>query len=57
MDDKSIKIINRIYKVVMFAAAIAMAIGALRHNPGHLLTAGAMWVLGMEGEIIKKDQE
>lgn len=57
MDDKSIKIINKIYKVVMFTAAIAMAIGALRHNPGHLLTAGAIMAAGLEGQIVKSDQE
>lgn len=57
MDEKSIKIVNIIYKVVMCSAACAMAIGAIIHNPGHLLTAGAILVAGLEGEIIKSDQE
>lgn len=57
MDEKSIKIVNRIYKVVMCSAAIALAIGALKHNPGHLLTAGAIWVMGVEGEIVKRERE
>lgn len=57
MDEKSIKTVNRIFKVVICSAALAMAIGAIRHNPGHLFTAAAMWAIGMEGKIIKKDQE
>ena len=57
MDEKSIKTVNRIFKVVMCSAALAMAIGAILHNPGHLFTAAAMWAIGMEGEIVKRDQE
>lgn len=57
MDERSIKIVNRIYKVVMCAAAAAMAIGALKYNPGHLITAGAILVAGLEGEIVKKERE
>ena len=57
MDEKSIKTVNRSFKVVMCSAAIAMAIGAILHNPGHLFTAAAMWAIGMEGEIVKNDQE
>lgn len=57
MDEKSIKTVNRIYKVVMCSASIAMAIGAIRHNPGHLFTAAAIWAIGMESEIVKKPQE
>ena len=57
MDEKSIKTVNRIYKVVVCSAALAMAIGAILHNPGHLLTAAAIWAVGMEGEIAKRDQE
>ena len=57
MDEKSIKTVNRIFKVVMCSAAIALAIGAIIHNPGHLITAAAMWAIGMEGEIVKRDQE
>lgn len=57
MDEKSIKIVNKIYKVIMCSAALAMAIGALMHNPGHLFTAGAILVAGLEGEIVKKERE
>lgn len=57
MDERSIKTVNRIFKVVMCSAAIAMAIGAILHNPGHLFTAAAIWAVGMEGEIVKKEKE
>ena len=55
MSKESIKIINKIYKGFIFSVAIALAIVALVKNPGHLFTAGLIFVFGLHSEIISKD--
>ena len=58
LSKKDVEIVNYAWKGFMFSAAIAMAVGALIHNLGHLITAGLIFLVGLESEIviIKKDR-
>lgn len=46
--------VNRIYKVVMFSIAAALAIGALIYNPFHLATAGIIVAYALESGFVEK---
>ena len=47
--------VNRIYKVVMFSLAAALAIGALIYNPCHLATAGLIVAYTLTSEFVAKE--
>lgn len=47
--------VNRIYKVVMFSIAAALAIGALIYNPFHLATAGLIVAYTLSSEFVAKE--
>ena len=48
--------VNRIYKVVMFSIAAALAIGALIYNPFHLATAGLIVAYTLSSEFVAKEE-
>lgn len=54
---KDAKVVNYVWKGFVFACAIAMAVGAIRYNPGHLITAALIFAVGLESEIVKKDRD
>lgn len=47
--------VNRIYKVVMFSIAAALAIGAMIYNPFHLATAGLIVAYTLSSEFVAKE--
>lgn len=47
--------VNRIYKVVMFSIAAALAIGALIYNPFHLATAAIIVAYTLSSEFVAKE--
>lgn len=51
------KTLNTITRTVICAVAVALAIGALRHNPAHLFTAAAIFAIGMNVEWKKKEDK
>lgn len=55
MEQKQINNLNKVTRWVMRVLAIALAIGALKHNPAHLFTAGLIWALGDCLEWEKKE--
>ena len=55
MSKKEIKIANTIIKVTICTAAVALGIVALFKNPCHLITAGAMFIGGLNCELVKKE--
>lgn len=52
---KEMKKINRIFKAVAIVSSVALGIGALIYNPGHLFTAALIFAAGLECEIVKVD--
>lgn len=52
-----VKTINKVWKAIVIGSAAALAIGALKYNPGHLFTAGLVFAIGLESEIVKKDRD
>ena len=48
--------INRIYKVVLFSIAAALAIGALIYNPFHLATAGIIVAYALESRFVENKE-
>ena len=48
--------VNRIYKVVMFSIAAALAIGALIYNPFHLATAGIIVAYTLESGFVENKE-
>ena len=48
--------VNRIYKVVMFSLAAALAIGALIYNPCHLATAGLIVAYTLESGFVENKE-
>lgn len=52
---EDLKKVNRIYKVVMFSIAAALAIGALIYNPFHLATAGLIVAYTLSSEFVAKE--
>lgn len=46
---------NRIYKGIIYAASVALAVSAMIYNPAHLFTAALLFAFGMNSEIISKD--
>lgn len=48
--------VNRIYKVVMFSIAAALAIGALIYNPFHLATAGIIVAYALESRFVENKE-
>ena len=55
MSKESIKIVNKIYKGIIFAVAATIAVLAFFKNPGHLFTAGLVFAFGLETELVSKD--
>lgn len=55
MSKESIKIINGIYKGIIISSAVALAVVAWFKNPGHLFTAGLIFVFGLNSEIVNKN--
>ena len=48
--------VNRIYKVVMFSLAAALAIGALIYNPFHLATAGLIVAYALSSGFVENKE-
>lgn len=56
MSNESIKIINKCFRCGMTVLAIAIGIGAIFHNPGHLFSAALVWAFGQECEITYNEE-
>ena len=56
MSNDSIKLINKWFKCGMTILAIAIGIGAIIYNPGHLFSAALVWAFGKECEIIYNEE-
>ena len=56
MSKESIKIVNKIYRGFITVISVALAIVALKYNPGHLFTAGLLYAFGINTEIISPDE-
>lgn len=57
LSKKDVKTVNYVWKACVCGCAIALAIGAAIHNPGHLITAGLIFLVGLESEIVKNDRD
>lgn len=48
--DMKLTTLTTITRVIICSAAVALAIGALRHNPAHLATAALIFAVGINVE-------
>lgn len=55
MSKESVKKINKAFKVFMFVLAAGIAVAALIGNSGHLVTAAVVFAIGLECEIVNKE--
>lgn len=55
LSKKDMKTVNNVWKAMVCGSAIALAVVAVIYNPGHLFTAGLLFLVGIESEIVKKE--
>ena len=52
---ESAKKVNRVWKIAVISSAAILAVVAILKNPGHLFTAGIIFAIGLESDIVKPD--
>ena len=55
MSEDQIKLFNKVWKGFVITVAAIIAIVALFENIGHLFTAAVIFAVGLESEIVKKE--
>jgi hypothetical protein len=55
MSEDQIKLFNKVWKGFVITIAAIIAIVALCENIGHLFTAAVIFAVGLESEIVKKE--
>jgi hypothetical protein len=55
MSEDQIKLLNKVWKGFVITIAAIVAIVAICENVGHLFTAAVIFAVGLESEIVKKE--
>lgn len=55
MSQKEVNQVNKVLRAIIIGLSVIMAITALIYNVAHLVTAGIIFAIGLEAELIRAD--